>query len=134
MGWLPRCRERLTTALAEIKPSNPVVLGGDYHSFWTTDIKADARNPASPILATEFVGTSITSTGPSHDGLMAVMPNNPHIRFFDSRQRGYMALDITPDTINTRYQVIDDVRQRQTQLSTLKSWVVENGKAGAVAV
>lgn len=130
----PAARDRLTTALAEIKPSNPVVLGGDYHSFWTTDIKADARNPASPILATEFVGTSITSTGPSHDGLMAVMPNNPHIRFFDSRQRGYMALDITPDTINTRYQVIDDVRQRQTQLSTLKSWVVENGKAGAVAV
>jgi len=36
--------------------------------------------------------------------------------------------------MDTRYQVISDVRDPKASLSTLKSWVVENGKAGAVAV
>jgi alkaline phosphatase D len=129
----PAARDRLTGALAAIKPQNPVVLSGDYHSFWTNDVKADSRDAASPILATEFVGTSITSTGPTYDGLMATMPNNPQIRFFDSRVRGYMAIDVERDRMSTRYRAISDVRDPNASISTLRSWVVEAGKPGAVA-
>jgi len=116
-----------------LKPSNPVVLSGDYHSFWTNDVKLDSRDPSSATVATEFVGTSITSTGPSYDGLMAVMPNNPQVKFFDSRPRGYMSIDVRPDRMDTRYQVISDVRDPKASLSTLKSWTVESGRPGAVA-
>ena len=129
----PAARDRLTGALAAIKPQNPVVLSGDYHSFWTNDVKADSRDPASPTLATEFVGTSITSTGPTYDGLMATMPNNPQIKFFDSRVRGYMAIDVERDRMSTRYRAISDVRDPNASISTLRSWVVEAGKPGAVA-
>lgn len=128
----PAARDRLTRALSQIKPPNTVVLSGDYHSFWTNDVKADSRDPKSPVLATEFVGTSITSTGPSYDGLMAVMPNNPQVKFFDSRSRGYMSIDVRPDRMDTRYRIISDVRDPQAPVSTLKSWVVEAGRAGAI--
>ncbi|MFI8681133.1 alkaline phosphatase D family protein [Brevundimonas diminuta] len=129
----PAARDRLTGALSELKPSNPVVLSGDYHSFWTNDVKLDSRDPSSVTVATEFVGTSVTSTGPSYDGLMAVMPNNPQVKFFDSRPRGYMSIDVRPDRMDTRYQVISDVRDPKASLSTLKSWTVETGRPGAVA-
>lgn len=129
----PAARDRLTSALSELKPPNPVVLSGDYHSFWTNDVKADSRDPDSPALATEFVGTSITSPGPSYDGLMAVMPNNPQVRFFDSRPRGYMSIDIRPDRMDTRYRVISDVRDPTADVSTLNSWIVESGRPGAIA-
>ena len=36
-------------------------IGGDIHSFWATDLKADFDNPSSVTVSTEFVGTSITS-------------------------------------------------------------------------
>lgn len=129
----PAARDRLTQALSTLKPSNPVVLSGDYHSFWTNDVKLDSRDPGSPTVATEFVGTSITSTGPAYEGLMAVMPNNPQVKFFDSRQRGYMSIDVRPDRMDTRYRVISDVRDPQAPISTLKSWTVESGRPGAVA-
>ena len=127
----PVARDRLTQALATLKPRNPVVLSGDYHSFWTNDVKLDSSDPASATVATEFVGTSITSGGPSYDGLMSAMPNNPQIRFFDSRKRGYMAIDITPGRMTTRYQAISDVRAPRAALSTLNTWVVEDGRPGA---
>lgn len=129
----PAARRRLTQTLAALQPNNPVVLAGDYHSFWTNDVLLDSADPASPVVATEFVGTSITSPGPTYEGLMAMMPSNPHIRFFDSRVRGYMAMDITPQRMTTRYRVISDVRDPRASVSTLNSWVVENGRAGAIA-
>ena len=50
---------------------NPVVIGGDIHSFWVTDLKADFREPASTTVATEFVGTSVTSLGVPYDTFAA---------------------------------------------------------------
>ena len=39
----------------------PVVIGGDIHSFFANDLRLDFNDPKSPMVATEFVGTSITS-------------------------------------------------------------------------
>lgn len=127
----PVARERLTQAIATLKPRNPVVLSGDYHSFWTNDVKLNADDPASATIATEFVGTSITSTGPSYEGLMSAMPNNPQIKFFESRKRGYMSIDVTPNQMTTRYRTISDVRDPRATVATLNTWVVEDGRAGA---
>lgn len=127
----PAARDRMTQALHQLKPRNPVVLSGDYHSFWTNDVLLDSRDETSPVVATEFVGTSITSGGPPYEGLMAAMPANPHIRFFESRVRGYMAMDVTPERMITRYQAISDVRDPKASVSTLKRWVVEDGRPGA---
>lgn len=129
----PAARDRLTQTLAAVRPNNLVVLSGDYHSFWTNDVKRDASAPASETVATEFVGTSITSGGPPHDALMQVMPHNPQVKYFEGRRRGYMSLDITPKQMTTRYRAISDVRDPKATVATLASWAVESGRAGAVA-
>ncbi|PQA90789.1 alkaline phosphatase D family protein, partial [Pseudomonas fluorescens] len=83
-------RSRMLASIERHQVKNPVFWGGDIHSFWTNDLHADANNPGSRIVATEFVGSSVTSDGPPFEAFSQILPLNPHVKFFDSRQRGYV--------------------------------------------
>uniref|UniRef100_UPI0019D10C08 alkaline phosphatase D family protein n=1 Tax=Pseudomonas viridiflava TaxID=33069 RepID=UPI0019D10C08 len=124
-------RERVLASLDRHKTRNPVFWGGDIHSFWTTDLHADANNPDSRIVATEFVGTSVTSSGPPFDAFNSILGLNPHIKFFDSRQRGYVSVELSEQQMLTRFQVVSDVLNPAATVSTLKRFVIEAGKTGA---
>ncbi|UUE99862.1 alkaline phosphatase D family protein [Xanthomonas hortorum pv. pelargonii] len=133
-GWdgYPATRTRMLDAIAKTRLRNPVFWGGDMHSYWVTDLKADPANPDSPTLATEFVGTSITSDGQSNAELQATMALNPHVHYAEGETRGYVSVTLTPGRMETRLQGISDRRDRQATVSTLKRFVVEDGKTGAV--
>jgi alkaline phosphatase D len=133
-GWdgYPAARQRILDTISATQPANPVFFGGDIHSFWVTDLKADFGNPSSLSVATEFVGTSITSDPPPYELIMGVLPENPHVRYFESRHRGYVAVDLFRERMETRLQVISDRRDPKATMSTLKRFVVESGKAGAI--
>jgi alkaline phosphatase D len=133
-GWdgYPAARQRMLDAIAATRVNNPVFIGGDIHSYWTTDLKADFSNPSSAIVATEFVGTSITSNPPPRERILPILPDNPHVRFFESRYRGYVVVDLTRDHMETRLQVISERGDPNATLSTLKRFIVESGKPGAI--
>jgi alkaline phosphatase D len=133
-GWdgYPAARQRILDAITASRISNPVFIGGDIHSFWATDLKVDFNNPSSATVATEFVGTSITSDPPPYELIAQTLPENPHVRFFESRHRGYVAIDLLHDRMETRMQVISDRRDPKAAVSTLKRFVVEGGRPGAV--
>jgi alkaline phosphatase D len=130
----PATRQRMLDAIAATRLRNPVFIGGDIHSFWATDLKADFANPSSATVATEFVGTSITSDPPPRERILAALPENPHVRFFESRHRGYVAVDLIRDRMETRMRIISDRRDPKATVSTLKRFVVESGRPGAIAV
>ena len=73
-----------------------MVLGGDNHAFWANDLKPDFDDERAPAVATELIGGSITSHGPDYDATMKIVAQNPHVRFFESRKRGYAIADLTP--------------------------------------
>lgn len=133
-GWdgYPATRTRMLDAIAATRLRNPVFWGGDIHSYWVTDLKADPANPDSATLVTEFVGTSITSDGQSNAELQATMALNPHVHYAEGETRGYVSVTLMPGRMETRLQGISDRRDRQATVSTLKRFVVEDGKAGAV--
>ncbi|MGX1997937.1 alkaline phosphatase D family protein [Xanthomonas axonopodis pv. cassiae] len=133
-GWdgYPATRERMLDAIAKTRLRNPVFWGGDIHSYWVTDLKADPADDASATLATEFVGTSITSDGQSNDELHATMAANPHVHYVDGQTRGYVSVTLTPGQMETRLQGISDRRDRNATVSTTKRFVVEDGRPGAV--
>ncbi|HTO08849.1 MAG TPA: alkaline phosphatase D family protein [Myxococcota bacterium] len=126
----PVSRARLLQHVHDAKVKNPVVLGGDIHSFWANDLKLDFDDPKSPVVASELIGTSISSWGPPYEKFAAFAADNPHVHFFDSRQRGYLAIDLAPERLTARFQVISDVRDPKATLSTLASFSVENGRPG----
>lgn len=133
-GWdgYPVARTRLLKALADPRPTNPLVVGGDVHSHWVCDLKADFDDPQSPVVATEICGTSITSQGPPQERIDAARAANPHIKFANGDKRGYLQLDITQERCQAHLRALDSVKKRSSTVSTLASFVVENGRPGAL--
>jgi alkaline phosphatase D len=84
----PAARDRVLRQLRDSRLANPVVLGGDIHSFWANELKLDWQDPAAPVVATEFVGSSITSAGPPQAKFAKWVAENPHVRFIAGRKRG----------------------------------------------
>jgi len=126
----PANRARLINRIHETKVSNPVVVGGDIHAFFANDLRLDFDDPASPIVATEFVGTSISSYGPPYDVLAQAVPDNPHIHFFESRRRGYVCVDLERAHMQVRMRVVSDAHDPNADIATLKTYAVENGRPG----
>jgi alkaline phosphatase D len=131
-GWdgYPAARQRLLETMVAKKTRNPVVLGGDVHSFNVNQLKLDFDDPASPVVASEFVGTSITSQAWSQERLNQYLPDNPHMLLADSRFRGYVRADIMPQRMAVDLRAMDSVQTRNAPCTTLGSYVVEDGKAG----
>lgn len=126
-------RVRFMDFLESSKVPNPVVLTGDVHTSWVCDLRADFRNTAKPIVATELVGTSITSGGDGVDvtpAAAAYLPDNPHVRFFNAK-RGYVRCDLTPARLQADFRTVEKVTVPGAPVQTKASFVVENGRPGA---
>ena len=133
-GWdgYPAARRRLLEYLVKRKPSNPIVLGGDVHSFWVADLKPDFDDPRSPVVATEFVATSITSQfRRRQEDLDALRADNPHIRFGNGTRRGYVRVEITPDQLRADLRTVRSVTRPHAEVDTLATFVVQDGRPGA---
>lgn len=133
-GWdgYPVARRRLLDYLDRRKPANPVVIGGDVHMFWVTDLKPDFDDPRSPVVATEFVGTSITSQNArTQRDIDAVMADNPHVRYGNPVRRGYVRVEVTPQRMRVDLRGMQTVTQPRAVCDTLASFVVEDGRLGA---
>lgn len=125
----PAARKRALAAWGAKK--NVLSLGGDVHATYISDLQADFDDPASPVLATEIVGTSISSPSWSQAVTERVMRNNPHMKFGKSDQRGYTVLLVEPQAVTAHLRVIDNARVQETVVSTAASFVVQAGRPGA---
>ena len=128
----PAARTRLLETLVSKKVGNPVVIGGDVHCFNVSQLKLDFDNPSSPVVASEFVGTSITSQAWPQERMNRVLPDNPHILLGDSRYRGYTRVDLTPKLWTASLRIMETVQKRDAPCSTLATYAVEDGKPGPV--
>lgn len=125
-GYQP-ARDRIYAVLkgdATHAPVNDVViLSGDLHSSWAADLTQDPNNPVvaaggydpatgNGSRAVEFVGTSISSPGlPDPGGAIAALlrSRNPHFKYADLNQRGYMLLDVTRERAVCEWWFVDTV-------------------------
>jgi alkaline phosphatase D len=130
----PEARNRISRAWQRAKTRNPVVLTGDWHSTFVNDIHADFDKPGSPTIATEFVGTSISTNGdtPVYGPYYGPMIGfNPHIKFFDGDRRGYLSCRFDKDQMRTDLQMVTTVSTPDADKYTYGSFVVEDGTPGA---
>jgi len=99
-------RSRILNFIAQRRPANPVVISGDTHSSWVSDLKVDYDNPNSATVGTEFVGTSITSSFGASDRIEAALPESPWVKYFNGRQRGYVVCDLNHQRWRTDYRLL----------------------------
>lgn len=122
----PAARQRILDAIVRHRPRNPVVLAGDWHSHWVNDILADFDDPAAPVIASEFAGTSISSGIGWDAAVRQGLPANPHVKLYNGTYRGYVVCGVTRDRWQSTLRVVvgQDVR-------TLAVFEVRDGVAGA---
>jgi alkaline phosphatase D len=127
-------RERLLRHIRDRRVRNVVVLTGDEHQNYAGELHIDGRQPEGPAVATEFVTTSISSSGDGVDQRADGVRNqaqNPFLKF-NNAQRGYVVCDVTPERWQTEFKVLDKVTERGGALTTRATWVVPNGEATRV--
>lgn len=131
-GWdgYPAARARLLGFLEDRRIANPVVLSGDVHLFNVSDLKRDFDDARSSAVASEFVGTSITSQGWPQHRLEELLPDNPHMKLLDGRFRGYVRMEATGKSLRADLRVMDTVKALGGACSTLATFTVEDGRPG----
>ncbi len=130
-------RMQLLRWIADRRISNPIVLTGDIHLHWCNELRVDDRKPEQPVVAVEFVGSSISSGGNSRPAkeqeyTESLKAQNPCVKFFNS-QRGYVRCEVTPQTWQSDYVVIEDVLKPGSPAVVKGKFVVESGQPGVKA-
>ncbi len=130
-GWsgYPAARRRLLASLQQPSVKNAFILGGDIHCWVAADLHAVPDDPDSIVVASEVCGTSITSQGPTNEGLEALKPENPHVHLAAS-YRGYTTLTLTPKSAVTALRKITNPKEPGSGVETLARFALEPGSRG----
>ncbi|WP_040791538.1 alkaline phosphatase D family protein [Nocardia paucivorans] len=113
---------------------NLVVLTGDRHENYAVDVRRDYCDPDSPVVATEFTGTSITTGGDGADLPQqgrALLAANPDLKFFN-RQRGYVRVELDHRLWRTDFRVVPYIHRPGAPIATRAGFVVEDGIPGTI--
>lgn len=125
----PIARQRVKNVMTRYCPYNPIVLTGDIHSSWAAEIREDDKDPKSAKIAAEFVTTSISSDFPQQfiPLVQATLADNPQIRYFDGSYRGYVRFELNEMQCRVDYRAVKSILDPQSSISTVASFVVEDG-------
>ncbi|MFE9643228.1 alkaline phosphatase D family protein [Streptomyces sp. NPDC006365] len=125
-------RERVLAGARSAGIQNLMVLAGDAHVGYAFDIKEVFDDPASRIVGTEFVTTSVSS---GRDGVQrpadwdAYLTANPHLRFYDGR-RGYVRVELGRAAARADFRTVSAVTTPGAPITTAASFVTEAGRPG----
>lgn len=116
----PAARARLLSAALEAE-AELIVLTGDSHNAWAFDLDLDGER-----AGVELAGHSVTSPGaesylaglPPTDFARAAVATNPQLKWTDTSQRGYMAVELTQAQAVCEWRFMETVKTRTTRLAS----------------
>ncbi|MBD3730072.1 MAG: alkaline phosphatase D family protein [Sphingomonadales bacterium] len=125
----PAARARLFKASLDAG-ANLVTLSGDSHNGWANDLSLGGEP-----VGVEFGGHSVTSPGaegylpwmPTGQLTQSVVGYNPGLVWADLSQRGYMAVELTPQQARCDWRFMGTIRNRTTQLAGSHRMVAAHG-------
>ena len=131
-GWdaYRASRSRILAAMAKHDDANHIVLGGDIHATAIADVHRDVDDLKSPIVASEFCGTSISAQGWRVGEFDGRVKMNPHIHYGDDQRRGYLVFEADAKRLRCEVRNVADVTKADTGVETAASFVVEDGRPG----
>ena len=126
----PAARDRLMKASLNAG-ANLLVLTGDSHNAWAFDLGHKGNR-----VGVEMAGQSVTSPGAESSvrwrkpaALAAdILARNEQLKWCDTSQRGYMAVELTPKSATSEWRFLTTVRQRGTTLAGTKRMTVLAGQ------
>jgi alkaline phosphatase D len=131
----PAARKRVFKA-ALAADANLLVLAGDTHNGWAFELDHEGAK-----VGVELGVCSVSSPGfESYLSFVkpetlaaALVAENAQLKWADTAQRGYMAVELTPTRAVTEYRFTGGVRQRSTRLAGTKR-ITADKASGKLAV
>lgn len=118
----PAARERVLASALEAD-ANLLVLAGDTHNGWAFELDHEGSG-----AGIEFGTHSVTSPGlesalsmlPPGDFARATVASNDQLAWADTSQRGYTAVELTPERASAEFRFLSTVRERSSELAGTK--------------
>ena len=131
-------RDRLYNFIDDNNIDNTVVLTGDIHSSWASDLAHDPldrryynKRTGEGSLAVEFVTPSVTSPAlPPVIGDIAagaLRATSPALKYCEMVHRGFILLDVTEERAQADWYHLDTVKERSTEYSHDASYKTDAG-------
>jgi alkaline phosphatase D len=131
-GWdgYPQARARLLGTVVQAGVQNVVMLGGDVHMNVAAQLRVQANDERSPVVASEIVTTSITSRGLGEKLLAQIRDSNPDIAHARSDERGYTLLDVRPEGISAEFRTTANPARVDGVFKTQAQYAIRSGVSG----
>ncbi|HKS06877.1 MAG TPA: alkaline phosphatase D family protein [Gemmatimonadaceae bacterium] len=133
----PAERDRILAAIAERARNRTVILTGDIHNNWVYDVRRGFDATDRPIVAAEFVGTSLSSGGDGADTIArindAYLASHPSLKWANNR-RGYVVCELNRDEWVAKYRTVDYVSRPGALVKTAAAWRTEHGRPGVTRI
>ena len=126
-------RKEIVEHLHNNNIDNVVVLTGDIHTSWGNDIPHHNLNydpnTGEGSVGVEFVTTSITSgSSPVNIGANIVTAANPHMKFVDLAQKGYLVLDVDQQRAKGSWVYVSSITDPVFTISESEALVTISGQ------
>lgn len=127
----PEARRRLLSAIDEAGLTNTVVITGDIHVAGVGEVQLGDGDGARTV-ATELVGTSISSDAPIPEDLSSLVTELlPWIQYFDAR-RGWTRCRVDSGEWTAEFRVVDDNLADGQPVNTDATFTIRPDSPGAV--
>jgi len=138
----PGDQEELTEFLRENGEGEVVFVTGDTHTAWafeSTNDPFDAYDPETGegAVAIEFGVTSISSGNSDerfpapmvveHEKKLVTPVLNPHLRYVNMRDHGYLKLSLYPDSLKAEFKIVPTLKERTRETVTDRVFTVRRG-------
>jgi alkaline phosphatase D len=128
---------------------NVIILTGDIHLSWAFDLVQEPKNKdrynrktGKGVIGAEFVTPSVSSNGIGEKfsrgiaflfgGLLKNKSSNPHLRYQNLVDHGYVLLDLNDERANATWVHLKTVLERNLKSSSKDSWSSKYNDNGLV--
>ena len=134
-GWdgYPAARGRLLRGAHDAGVRDLLVLGGDVHRHVAANLRLQPGDAASPVVAGEFVGGSITSRGAGQAAMERMRHDNPDIVHARGDERGWALIECTPATARCEMRVTSHPVPADAEFRVQARFTAEAGRPGVQA-
>lgn len=136
-GWdgYPYERAKLIKTIGDEKLKDIVFVTGDFHSSFAFENALEATASSNDNVSVEFVVTSISSANDdewfSADTVKLARQLyyefNPHCRYVNNKDHGYLVLTIEKETITSDFYYASSIKTKQASKRLEESFIVNKG-------
>ena len=127
----PKERELIAKYILDNDINNVVFITGDTHQSWAFEVNHEPLNIDKSMRAYAYeFGTPSINSGNSderypnvpieklidHENLITNSPINPHLKFSNSRDHGYLVLSLSEDKVIARWSYVNTLIRRENSI------------------